>query len=49
MFLWLWFFLVEESWIFREVKELRDVVLDIKYYEYKKKFEESVNKKDIKI
>lgn len=46
---WLRFFPIEESRILREAKELRDAVLDTKYHEHKKKFEESANKKDIKI
>lgn len=46
---WLRFFPIEESRILREAKELRDAVLDTKYHEHKKKFEESTNKKDIKI
>ena len=46
---WLRFFPIEEGRILREARELRDAVLDAKYREHKKKFDENENKADIKI
>lgn len=46
---WLRHFPLEEAKILREAKELRDDVLNAKYREHQKKFNENENKKDIKV
>lgn len=49
MMFWLWYLLIEEGRIFCEVKELRDFVLNVKYCEYKRKFDGNLDKDGIKI
>lgn len=49
MFPWLRFLPIEEGRILREARELRDGVLDAKYRDHKKKFDENENKNDVKI
>lgn len=46
---WLRYLPVEEGRILREARELRDVVLDAKYREHKRKFDGNLNKDGIKI
>ena len=46
---WLRYFPVEEGRILREARELRDAVLDAKYQEHKKKFDDSEDKNAIEI
>lgn len=46
---WLRYFPIEEARILREARELRDEVLDAKYSEHKKKFDDYEDKTEIKI
>ncbi|KAL9971262.1 hypothetical protein ACROYT_G023768, partial [Oculina patagonica] len=46
---WLRFLPLEEGKILREARELRDAVLDAKYRQHKKKFDDKKDKKEIKI
>lgn len=46
---WLRHFPIEEGRILHEAKELRDIVLDAKYREHKKKFDDKGKKEEIKI
>ena len=46
---WMRYFPLEEERILREARELRDTVLDAKYREHKKKFDESEDRNEIEV